>query len=229
MPQVASVRRKGRSVSVDFADDSSLHCDRDFLPGRRLAAGQTIEQPILERLREQAARHDAERSVLRWLAPRPRSRADLLRRLRAKGVPQAVAHETLDGLAAQGLLDDGAFAQSWVESRLRKQPRSRAMIRSELRAQGVAAALAEDATRDIDDQPIADTIAAGQVGRSIARGDDWESFRRRTGALLERRGFAYAVAQPALRAAWAGGHSPSRAPTIPQPADSTGLGRLSDR
>ena len=208
MPEVASVRRKGRNVSVEFDDGSSLLCDRDFLPAHRLAAGQRIEAPFLDRLRAQAARHDAERSVLGWIAHKPRSRADLSRRLRAKGIPDDVATAALDSLGEQGLLDDRGFAEAWVESRVRFRPRSRAMIRAELRAQGVDSAVIEDVTDEIDDQALADTIAAAQIGRSLARhrdsdDDAWERVQKRTGALLVRRGFGSGVVHRALGAAWA--------------------------
>ena len=214
MPEVVKVLRKGRAVHVTFDDGSELRCDRDFLPAHRLALGQSIEPVFLDRLTHQAGRHDAERLVLRWLVNRPRSRADLQRRLRSNGVTRDVADETLSHLAQQGYLDDHAFASAWVESRLRAQPRSQRLIRSELRAQGVDGGIAEEVTQDIDDDAVALVIAVGQRARvpltahdDDAEGEDWgeawEAFRKRTGGLLRRRGFASGTTQRALRAAWA--------------------------
>ncbi|PZC49981.1 MAG: regulatory protein [Chloroflexi bacterium] len=214
MPQVVAVLRKGRAVHVTFDDGSELRCDRDFLPAHRLTVGQQIEPVFLDRLARQAGRHDAERLVLRWLANRPRSRVDLQRRLRNKGVTREVADDTLSHLAQQGYLDDHAFASAWVESRLRAQPRSQRMIRSELRSQGVDSGIAEEVTRDIDDDAAALAIAVGQRARVRLApvnddadredwGEAWEAFRKRTGGLLLRRGFASGTTQRALRAAWA--------------------------
>lgn len=208
MPAVRDIQRRGRALLVEFDDGSALECDRDFLPGQRLAAGQEIEAAILARLRQRAAGHEAERLVLRWIALKPRSRADLLRRLRGKGVDREIAQETLDHLAEQGFLDDHAFAQAWVESRLRFRPRASRMIRSELQAQGVNGAIADELTREIDDDATALAIAVDLRARFPAASaehpdEGWEQFRHKTGGLLQRRGFGHEAAERAMRAAWA--------------------------
>lgn len=210
MPEIVSVRRKGRSVDVEFDDGSALRCDRDFLPAQRLAAGQAMEPPFLDRFRRQAASHDAERTALRWLSSRPRSRAEILRRLRAKQVSEDVARAAVDGLAEQGYLDDRAFARSFIDSRLRFRPRSRAMLRAELRAQGVDGGLAEEMTREIDDLALAQALVGEQMARRGRPQDEEEqaALRARLGALLQRRGFPYAIAASAIR----------QAETAPDPA-----------
>ncbi len=198
MPRIDQVQRRGRTIHVDFADGGVLHCDRDFLPGRRLAVGQAIETPILDRLREQAALHEAERWLLRWLAGRPRSRADLARRLRERGTPAPLAAQALDRIAAQGHLNDRAFAASWTESRVRSRPRARRLIVQELRAQGVDAAVAADVTRHVDDEALAAKLAAAQAKRC----PNWDAYRARAGGLLTRRGFSRALTERALQAGW---------------------------
>ena len=219
MPQVVCVNRKGRRVDVDFDDGSALRCDRDFLPARRLAAGQEIESIFLDRLRRQAARHEAERSALRWLTNRPRSRADLTRRLRAKQVPADVAEEALDALAEQGYLDDRAFARSFVESRLRFRPRARAMLRAELRAQGVDGALADEATAEIDDLELARTLVREQLRRRGPLEADHEAPQRdRLAALLQRRGFSHELAATAIRQVQATFEEEDRTSGQPLPA-----------
>ena len=141
MPRVETVRRAGRSLLVQFDDGSALRCDREFPPGRRLRPGQDLEPAILARVRRQAARHDAERLSLRWLALRSRSRAALGRRLRDHGIDGEVVEETLNDLAGRGLLDDRAFAEAWVERRLRTHPLSRRSLRAEFAAAGSRARL----------------------------------------------------------------------------------------
>ena len=201
MPRVEAVRRAGRSLLVQLDDGSALRCDREFPLGRRLRVGQEVEPAILARVVRQAARHDAERLSLRWLALRARSRAALGRRLRDHGIGEDVAEETLDALSGRGLLDDRAFAEAWVERRLRTQPRSRRLLRAELRRQGVDAALAGELTASLDDEATALAIAVGQRGR--VAGEEWEAYRERAGRLLRRRGFAGGASERALRAAWA--------------------------
>ena len=56
-------------------------------------------------------------ACLQLLAVRPRSRAELGQRLRRKGYETAQIEPVLDRLTQVELIDDAAFAQTWVQSR----------------------------------------------------------------------------------------------------------------
>jgi regulatory protein len=128
------------------------------------------------------------------LAVRSRSVADTRRRLRSHGYPPALVDQTVDRLVELGLLDDGAFARSWVDSRDRARPRGSATLRRELIRQGIA----EDAARNVLEertsaQPGADAEAATRLlakrSASLAREIDPRRRRQRAYALLARNGF----------------------------------------
>ncbi|MDP9443359.1 MAG: recombination regulator RecX, partial [Actinomycetota bacterium] len=55
--------------------------------------------------------------ALRRLNAQPRTRAELEQTLAQRSVPPEVAAGVLDRLEQVGLVDDAAFARSWVESR----------------------------------------------------------------------------------------------------------------
>ena len=198
MPQVTAVARKGRRLTVRFDDDTSLQCDRGFRLAKGFDVGQAIEGPILERVRLEAARHEAEIAARRWLC-RPRSRAEIAKRLRKIDIPLEIIDETLDEMERRGYLDDRAYAGAWTADRVRGRPRSARMVRNELRAQGIDGELAREATADLDDTALALEFA----GKRARRYADFEEFNRRVGPALQRRGFGRSVAQQAMRAAWA--------------------------
>jgi regulatory protein len=75
--------------------------------------------------------------AVRFLAPRPRSRWEIERRLRRAGVTDAIIEPTLERLGELGYVDDAAFARWWGEQRDRHAPRGRRMIEAELRRNGV--------------------------------------------------------------------------------------------
>lgn len=183
-----------------------------------LTVGQTLTAHEVARLTsadEEAALYDA---GLRFLAARPRSRAEVKRRLlrpRA-GRPNITDDEeraardeqverALDRLAQAGLLDDAAFASFWAEQRERFSPRSARAITQELRQHGVeraTAAQAADATQD-EEQALR---AARQRLRSLPS-DDYAAFRARLGGFLQRRGFGYDVLGKVIRQLWAETHA----------------------
>jgi len=120
--------------------------------------------------------------------------------LRTSGFEDTVIEETLDSLTSQGFVDDRAFAAAWVESRVTFRPRSRRLIIKELIDKGVDETVADNATEDIDDEPIAMALAAKRAG--MLREVDREVFVRRLSNYLAGRGFDYGTVVRAVRAAW---------------------------
>jgi regulatory protein len=135
-----------------------------------------------------------------FLGHRPRSGAELKTLLQRRGFDSTTQDSVLAGLQAQGLLDDTAFAQFWTENRESFSPRSRRLTRIELQKKGVAAEVIEQAVAAIDDEASAYRAAASHL-RSV-RWSDHDQFRRRLGAYLQRRGFAYGVVETVLTKLW---------------------------
>ncbi len=201
MPRATAIERRGRRVVVSFDAADPLECDRSFRGAQAIQPGQAIDRRILQRLRDEAARHTAELTAIRWLAKRSRSRSDVAQRLRRDGVPGDIIADTLTTLEARGYLDDQAYAEAWTEERLRLRPRARRMIEQELRAAGVAAETAARAVEDVDDNSVAEAIVQRHPALRRGAGD---IFERKAGGQLLRRGFTYAVVRDVLRAAWQG-------------------------
>jgi regulatory protein len=198
VPQVTNVDRKGRRLTIHFDDETSLQCDRGFGLAKGFDVGQQIEGLILERVRLEAARHEANLAARRWLR-RPHSRAEIAKRLRKIAIPREIIEQTLDEMERHGFLDDRAYAGAWTTDRVRSRPRSARMVRSELRAQGIDSEVAREATADLDDAALALEFAVKRARRYA----DFEGFSRKEGAALQRRGFGYSDTQQALRDAWA--------------------------
>ena len=138
-------------------------------------------------------------AALRLLKYRARSRQELAQRLQRNGVESAVIEEVLARLAAQGYVDDAAFARQWVESRLRTG-HGRRRIALELRVKGIASATIRGTLTELAD-PAHETEAAGQQVRQrlrLLRGVAPAAQRRRLYALLQRRGYAADVIERVL-------------------------------
>src|SRR6266542_6260426 len=85
-------------------------------------------------------------AALRFLAVRPRSEAEVRTRLlRARHEATAI-EQALERLRQDGLLDDAAFAQYWLEQRRTFRPRGARLVQAELRQRGIADLAAEAAT-----------------------------------------------------------------------------------
>ena len=128
--------------------------------------------------------------VLDLLARQARSRAELRQRLARKHVPDEVAEVVLDRFEQVGLIDDRAFAESWVRQRQAGRGLAPQALRRELRGKGVDDQIAAEALAQID--PATEESAARDLVRRKLRSmrglDDLTATRRLAG-MLARRGY----------------------------------------
>jgi regulatory protein len=137
--------------------------------------------------------------VLRQFDAKARTRAELVEALAKRGVPDEAAAEVLDRFTELGLIDDGAYAELWVEGQQRRM-RSRRVLRQELRRKGVEAEVVDEALQQVGEEE--DYEAALAFGRkkaaSLTKLEGPVRYRRLVGALA-RRGFSSSVAHRVYR------------------------------
>ena len=138
--------------------------------------------------------------LLDQLTGRARSRQELSDKLRSKQVPDDVAAPLLDRFEEVGLVDDAAFARSWVSGRQQGKGLARRALAQELRRKGVEDEVAREALDEID--PDEETEVARRLVRkklrTLSRVDDTTATRRLVG-MLARKGFPAGTAYAAVR------------------------------
>lgn len=145
---------------------------------------------------------------LRLLTGAPKTRAQLADALRRKNVPEDVAERVLDRLGEVGLVDDAAFAESWVQSRHTGRGLARRALRSELRRRGVDDDTINDAVESLDHETELATARA-LVERKLAstrRLEPAARFRRLAG-MLARKGYPAGLATRVVREALEAEHA----------------------
>jgi regulatory protein len=145
----------------------------------------------------------ARQVCLRLLTLAPRTRAQLADALRKRGIPDGVADEVLGRFEDVGLIDDAAFARSWVESRHYSRGLAGRALSAELKQRGVAA---DEIRAAIDEQlgPEAEAAAARHLVEAklaATRGLSPEQRTRRLAGLLARKGYPAGLAFRVIREA----------------------------
>ncbi|QWC85338.1 recombination regulator RecX [Nocardioidaceae bacterium] len=133
---------------------------------------------------------------------RARSRHELAEKLRGKDVPHEVAEPLLDRFTEVGLIDDAAFAQSWVEQRSRTKGLGRRALVQELRLKGVDQVHIEAALAEIgaDEEREAARALAEKRLRTLSRLDPPVQ-RRRLEGFLARKGYPGSLVSEVVREA----------------------------
>ena len=157
-------------------------------------------RPSIEERRAEKAEVDDPALVLdaaaRFLEVRPRSVAEVRGRLRQAGYRAELIEGAISRLVDLAILDDAAFARSWVESRDRARPRGEIALRREMALKGIDRAVVDavlDERREAPGTPEPDQAAAERLlerhAAALGRIADPRSRRQRAYALLARNGF----------------------------------------
>jgi regulatory protein len=165
-----------------------------------LKPGQVLSDAEIELLKEQDGAEVAYNRALNYLSYRPRSRAEIVRHLERHGVPADRIEAATHRLERAGLLDDEAFARSWVENRERFRPRGLGALRYELRNKGIGDEIVDEVLAAVD-------VSASAYEAAIKKAHQWShldrpTFQRKLMDYLARRGFDYEVAQEVALRCW---------------------------
>jgi regulatory protein len=194
LPRITAIGpdpRRPEAVRVEIDGSRFGSISREVASQEGLTAGQTVDAELQERLAAAADIEAAFRTVLRALEVRSYARADLGRRLRRKGHAAAAVDAALARALELGLLDDSAFARSYVETRAARG-RGPSRLTRDLLAMGVERSLIDRAVAaqwpegsDRSGVPLA--LARKRVAQlgALPR----QAKRRRLIAYLARRGF----------------------------------------
>lgn len=142
--------------------------------------------------------------VLRRLDRSEVPRAALADLLERKEVDPRIAVEVLDRLEAAGVIDDAAYAARLARTRFAEKGAARRAIAEELRRKGLGEQDVATALDQIDsDDEDSAALALARKKLSATRHLPWDVRRRRTAALLGRKGYSREAAVRALEAAFA--------------------------
>src|SRR5215510_13212193 len=97
--------------------------------------------------------------AVRYLARWDRTAAQVESFLKNKSATPAQVKQTISRLTELRYLNDRAYAQRWIESRLARKPMGRERLKAELLARGVTESLADrairEAMRGVDEETLA--------------------------------------------------------------------------
>lgn len=110
-----------------------------------------------------------------------------------KGYDANIVEQVITQLVSLTYLDDRAFAQSYIESRIRHKPKSVFALGYELRQKGIDPVLAEELLTDYNDVELALKAVDGkrQTWNTLSESER----RKKMTNYLRYRGFDYSVCQ----------------------------------
>jgi regulatory protein len=203
MKKITALRTgKGRRKKVNIFLDGEFvfSLDTEVVAQENLQIEQVLSTEQIETLKKSDNLKRCFDAAVHYLSYRPRSEPELRQRLRRRGFNDDSVETIITRLKELDLVDDIAFAQFWKENRESFSPRSQWLTRLELRQKGVSEDIIDQVVDTIDDEDSA-YRAALKKARSLSM-TDYQSFRRRLGEHLKRRGFSYRVINTTVNRLW---------------------------
>ena len=187
-------KRNKQRVNVHLDDDYAFSLKLD--EAARLHKGQHLTEAEVDALEAQDTLARTIDTAARFLSYRPRSIKEVRENLAKKDTPPQVIEAAVEHLASLGYLDDLAFATFWVRERNTFKPLSPRALRYELRNKGIAATIIDEVLAQVDTDDTAYRAANSQTRR--LRGMSRRAFQDKLLVFLQRRGFGYRDAKPAI-------------------------------
>lgn len=197
----------GISVQKKNPERVNIYLDGEFAFGLSaivaawLQTGQKISEAKVAELRNADGLEAAYQSALRFLNYRARTGKEISQKLIDKGYLEDQVASVLQRLENAGLVEDARFAEMWVENRNEFHPRSRRLIKMELKQKGIHEEVIESALGNSEEDFELATRAAKQQLRKFEH-LEWPEFRQKLGAFLMRRGFSYGTIAPVVQSMW---------------------------
>jgi len=193
-------RGRGKRVNIFLDGKFAFSLEAEVAAKEGLQVEEVLSDEQIEALARSDHFHRCLNAAIHYLSYRPRSESELRERLRQRGFDGDTQEAVITRLKEQGLVDDMAFAQFWKDNRESFSPRSQWLTKLELRRKGVANDIIDQVVDAIDNDASAYRAALGKA-RSLPR-FDYQSFRRRLGEYLKRRGFSYGVIHHTVERLW---------------------------
>lgn len=203
MKQVTALRSGGgrrKRVSVYLDSKVAFSLEAEVVLAERLKVGQELTSEQIRALARADSFQRCLSAAMHYLSYRPRSEFELRERLGRRNFDGDSVEEVLAQLKERGLVDDTEFAQFWQDNRQAFSPRSSSLTRLELRRKGVAEEIIGQVVSTASDGESAYRAALGKARRMPV--SDYQSFRRRLGEYLRRRGFSYGVINNTVQQLW---------------------------
>ncbi|HBO33846.1 MAG TPA: hypothetical protein DD636_03770 [Anaerolineaceae bacterium] len=204
---IQAQKRNRNRVNIYLGGQYAFSLDR--MAAGWLTVGRALSDEDISRLQEKDEFETALNRAMHFLSFRARSQQEMQTYLLKKGFEPALIDRVITRLKEEKLVDDLDFAQNWLDSRQRFRPRSKSLMKLELRQKGVAETEIDQALQssNLDDLELALT-AGRKLSRRYQLLDKLE-YNRKLGAALQRRGFSYGIVRDCLSLLWKEKSEPS--------------------
>ncbi len=198
--EVTNLRKVPRrhEFELHLSSGEAIKVLKEDVEREGIEIGSSLPGRLLKHLEQRYFYTRSREIVERLLRVRPRTAAEIRRRLLREHFPKDICDKVVSELESDGMIDDLTFAKLWIDEKKVKEGRRR--IRGELLSRGIDVSIVEQALElyydDSNELETAKHMVAKRLGRLT--GLPRRVVQRRLYGFLLRRGFESGIAREAI-------------------------------
>lgn len=183
-----TTQKKNRHRISVYLDDSYAFSLENIIAAR-LTEGQILDETAISSLTHEDELERAWNLALKYLGIRSRSTLEIERYLKEKKFSSDCIKKTVERLKKNSFIDDVAFAEMWIENRIRLNPKGAYALKQELLEKGLDRTLIEEKLNRFDESPVAFDAVRKKMGLWCNLPHD--DLKKKIYRFLSQRGFSY--------------------------------------
>ena len=164
-----------------------------------IKVGEEIPEQTFRFISRELLYEKAQKKALSYLGSLKRTEWDVRKKLESEGYTEEVCQRVMDFLKEYRYVDDLDYASSFIQDRLRFNPKSKYGMKQELRQKGVCDEVIDQALEqaDIDEVQYAKELLAKKIS---GQGELSDKEKKKAFDFLLRRGYSYGIIKDAFYA-----------------------------
>jgi len=201
--RVTAIERQKRNpgrVSIYLDGAFGFGLDEEVLFRNPIHEGDSLSESFIDGVLLSDERVRAKAKALRLLSHRALATDELRRKLLERDFSERTVKRVVEDLRRVGLLDDGAFAASFVRSRMIQRPCSKKLLVLELKHRGIGENAAVEAVEAAYGPDSEEEVAGALFSAKMAslKGENPRKARKKAVDFLYRRGFDWELIRGAM-------------------------------
>ncbi len=196
-------KRKGRYhiyIQQDGSEQYAFTLNEDVLVKHALQKGSSLSQEQMIAIKKDEEKSKAFNRALHYLSYRMRTVKEMNGYLYDQEITDEEKDEILQRLLEMNLLDDAAFAESYVRTKKNTQKKGPLKISVELKEKGVAEKAIQGALKQYTDgEQLEHAIEWGEKKQRSYKSDSIQKKKQKLIQFLMQKGFSQSVAVEALK------------------------------
>ncbi|WP_138493908.1 regulatory protein RecX [Paenibacillus pinistramenti] len=180
--------------------DHCLEVHENTMIKFRMLKGSLFSKLELQEIVQTDEKQQAYAAGLGFLGRKPRTKYEMLARLKEKGWEETVAEQTAERLEQEGYINDAQYAREWTQQRLESRGKGKMWIRQELRQKGISKPHIEAALNQVnEDAELESARMLAQKRWERSAGEEEGARKRKIAAFLLRRGYSGSIVSSVVR------------------------------